>query len=302
MPPSVEDILNSIKSNKTDGAAALAVSALDALEVAAAGLPSNPRDAKAAVLGLVRRIQNIRPAMGAIGVQALLAAERAERLVSAKQPPWPDALSRAVGLEREGLKKADKKIASLTRERIGTGRRVVTCSSSATVQKVLSAIEPKSVTIGEGHPLGDGLRAASHIRALGVETKVVTDGALPGFVKDADVVLIGADQALLDGAVVNRASSFSLALAARFFGRPLIVVCQRIKISGLTREAIDLETCPELFSELPPGVEGEAPLFDITPASLIDLLITERGPLSMQEVAALGKETARLRGQFLNTA
>ena len=155
---------------------------------------------------------------------------------------WTDALTRAVSIERQRLEAADDRIAARAVKEIGEQRRVVTCSFSTTVQNTLAALHPERVIIGDGHPLGDGRRGAEKMAALGLPVQLIPDGSLPRAVDEADAVVIGADQVLQGGAVVNRASSFALGLAAKFFGIPLVVVCQRIKISGQTRERIALET------------------------------------------------------------
>ncbi len=290
-----EDILSRIITNTSDGATALAQLALDALEAAAAALSSDDRAARRSVVALVSRIQTLRPAMGAIGVQALLAFSRAAALHDNDGISWPGALRRAVQIERGRLNIADDSIASRAVLEIGRYKRVVTCSFSRTVQKTLVATQPVQVVIGEGHPLGDGVRAAERIAADGLRVKVVPDGSLPQLVANADAVVVGADQVLIDGSIVNRASSFSLALAAKHFDTPFHVVCQRIKISGMHRSRVSMEACPDAFQELSGSIDSYAPLFDVTPGALIHSVITETGVLTPQAVATLGGEANRMR-------
>jgi methylthioribose-1-phosphate isomerase len=102
---------------------------------------------------------------------------------------------------------------------------------------------------------------------------------------------------LADGAVINRCSTFSLALAARHFGVPFYVTCQRIKLGGKQRSAI--EEGPGLFGVLPDGVEGRVPLFDVTPAALVTGILTESGLLSTSQAAEVGAGIASLRAETL---
>lgn len=300
MDRKVAEILAEIERNTEDGAATLAGRALDALEVASGTLPTKPDRARDVVFHIARKAMEIRPAMGAIGTQALLACERARALVSAHEiSGWEEALKRAVSIERARSKEADLAIAALAKEEIGLVGTLATCSYSSTVQRVLNSVSPTHVIIGEGHPLGDGVRGAEAAAARGYEAKLTSDTALPTTVEEADAVLLGADQVLFDGAVVNRSASFPLALAARHFGKPVYVVCQRIKITGISGEALRIEACPGAFEDLTPGIMGHAPLFDVTPAALIEKTITDVGVLTEDMTRKLSEDTARLRKEIL---
>ena len=173
-----------------------------------------------------------------------------------------------------------------------------TCSSSATVEKTLLALSPKRVRIGEGQGLGDGLALAKRLGERNLAVEIVPDGALPVVVDGANAVLIGADQVLEDGSVINRCSSFSLALAARYHNVPLYVVCRQMKLTGRTDAHIEeLETG---FQNLPNGVTGYAPIFDVTPPDLIDGIITENGQMAPSEAGVKGKKIATLLNRILN--
>jgi methylthioribose-1-phosphate isomerase len=125
---------------------------------------------------------------------------------------------------------------------------------------------------------------------------VVPDAALPEAVRAARAVLVGADQVLADGSVVNRSSTFSMALAARHFGVPFYVACQRIKLSGNATAVI--EESRHLFGDLPAGVAAWSPLFDVTPAALVDAYFTESGRLSPAEAGEVGAGIAQLRAEL----
>jgi translation initiation factor 2B subunit (eIF-2B alpha/beta/delta family) len=203
------------------------------------------------------------------------------------------ALRRAVRTEREILGQANSTIAALAREELGPGGIAVSCSWSVTAMRALVAIAPSTVRIGEGHRMGDGLRAAKWLAARGLDVEVVPDAALPTAVRGARLVIVGADQILADGSVINRCSTFSLALAARHERVPFFVACQRIKLSGNLTVAIEED--PALFNDLPEGVRARAPIFDMTPPDLVDGVLTESGRLTAAEAGAVGEGIAALR-------
>ncbi|MCP4601307.1 MAG: hypothetical protein GY847_12420 [Proteobacteria bacterium] len=296
MQTRVDKILEEIATDFKNGATSLAGRGLDALEVLAQTLPEDPKEAKKQVVSLIERLKVIRPSIGAIGVQAVLAASRAQSLVK-EGTPWKVAMDRAVLKERENLNSADQIIADLLLQEIGSGGVIVSCSKSATVKSALVALKPDLVRMGEGHRMGDGVNGAKSLANNGIKVEIVPDGALPVAVEDAKAVIIGADQVLANGSVVNRCSSFSLALAAHRFGVPFIVVCQRIKLTG--RAEVTIEESSKLFQDLPKGVTSRAPIFDITPADLVHRVITETSAMTPTKAGEKGKIIAELDKQIL---
>jgi translation initiation factor 2B subunit (eIF-2B alpha/beta/delta family) len=295
----VNRILSLIESDRSEGAASLALRGLDALEAAAPSLPPDPTAAGLELARLAARIDGLRPSIAAIGVQAVLAVVRARGLMAEGLSPAA-AVVKAVAREREILGQANVSIAELARTELEEGGTLVTCSCSMTAQQCLVGLRPALVRIGEGHPVGDGLRAARWLSARGLAVEVVPDGALPALVRGARAALVGADQILAGGTLINRASTLSLALAARRFGVPFLVVCQRIKLAGA--EFGEIEEPPGFLPEAEEGITGRAPLFDATPPDLIDGVLTEIGRLTAAEAGAVGARLAVLRAEMIAEA
>ena len=201
-----------IRGDKSDGATSLALRGLDALDSIAPDLPDDPEQAMEIIVATVTVLDSLRPSMSAIGTQAVFAASRTRSLMSSGLRPGA-ALIRATETEREILGQANLTIANLAAREIGCGGCIVSCSWSVTAMSALVALQPDSIRIGEGHRLGDGLKAAGWLAARGLEVEVFPDGALPTAVKGSRLVLVGADQVLADGSVINRCSTFSLAMA-----------------------------------------------------------------------------------------
>jgi translation initiation factor 2B subunit (eIF-2B alpha/beta/delta family) len=113
-------------------------------------------------------------------------------------------------------------------------------------------------------------------------------------------VIVGADQILRSGALINRASTFALALAARRFGVPFLAACQRIKLAGA--EQGEIEEPGGFLDRAPDGITGRAPLFDLTPPDLVDGVLTESGRLTAAQAGDLGARLAVLRAELLAEA
>jgi methylthioribose-1-phosphate isomerase len=70
-----------------------------------------------------------------------------------------------------------------------------------------------------------------------------------------------------------------------------------MKLAGKKRTKI--EEIKDPFSNLPPGVMGYAPIFDITPAGLVHRVITESGVLTTSQAVEIGRTIARLKDEIL---
>ena len=101
----------------------------------------------------------------------------------------------------------------------------------------------------------------------------------------ADVVLIGADRITANGDTANKIGSFSLALAAHHAGVPFIVVAPEstVDLSTPSGDAIEIEErgADEVISfrgvrSAPRETRTLNPAFDVTPASLITAIVTDR--------------------------
>lgn len=292
----LEEMLEEIRSDTERGATSLAVRALEALEIAAGVLPSKIPNALFEIDELAVRIDGLRPSMAAVGAAAIRAATETRRAVLSGEPPRA-ALERAASDELELIRRADERIANLAVRELGAVATAVTCSWSATALVCLERLKPKLVLIGEGHRLGDGRSAARRLVETGLMVELTTDGALPAAVERADLVLVGADQILADGSLVNRAGTFPLALAAKRFEVPFFAVCQRLKLAG-RKEACIEEHPADLAGEAPTGVRASCPLFDVTPPDLLDAVLTETGLLTPSEAGRAGVGIERLRAEL----
>jgi methylthioribose-1-phosphate isomerase len=141
----------------------------------------------------------------------------------------------------------------------------------------------------ETRPLLQGARlTAWELQRAGVDAAVVADGAAAYTIRRRAIegVLVGADRVARNGDVANKIGTYALALAAREAGIPFVVVAPSSTLdpSAGTGEAIPVEerSASEVtvFAGVPVTPEGmvaENPAFDITPASLVSALVTERG-------------------------
>jgi len=114
--------------------------------------------------------------------------------------------------------------------------KILTHSNSQTVYEVISRIllERKNliVTISEGRPQFEGRTLAEKLISHNVKTELITEAMIPKAVQNMDATLIGADIILANGNIVNKVGSLSLALACKYFNKPLYVISDKSKITN----------------------------------------------------------------------
>ena len=121
-----------------------------------------------------------------------------------------------------------------------------------------------------------------------IEVTLITDSAA-GFLMQTskiDWVVVGADRVAANGDVANKIGTYSLAILAKYHGARLMVVAPTttMDVSAKTGKEIPIEyRAAEEVTKLRgewltrPQTSALNPVFDITPASLIEALVTEKG-------------------------
>jgi len=141
---------------------------------------------------------------------------------------------------------------------LGADRTVMTHSLSSTVLEVFRLLKSDGLRaiITESRPLEEGRQLAERLSAWGVPATYITDAQMGLFIAQADAVLVGADSVLTDGAVVNKAGTYLLALAAKEREIPFYVCCESFKRCGTDASPPELEemACAELGVPGWPGV------------------------------------------------
>lgn len=122
----------------------------------------------------------------------------------------------------------------------------------------------------------------------GVPVELNTDGAAAWLMKQGKVqwVIVGSDRIAANGDVANKIGTYNLAVLARHHGLKFMVVAptSTIDMNIICGEDIPIESRnssevleaggKRIASE---GASAWNPVFDVTPAELVDVIITEKG-------------------------
>jgi methylthioribose-1-phosphate isomerase len=121
-----------------------------------------------------------------------------------------------------------------------------------------------------------------------IHVEVITDGMAAFFLRrgEVNVIVVGADRIVRSGDVANKIGTYGLACLAKHHGVPFYVAApwSTVDLATPHGDAIPIEerSRDEVARIggailLPEGVPVRHPAFDVTPASLVTAIFTERG-------------------------
>ena len=155
------------------------------------------------------------------------------------------------------------------------------------------------VYAGETRPWQQGARlTAWELLQDGIPATLIADSAASHLMKTGAVqwVIVGADRICANGDTANKIGTYQLAIAARHHGAKFMVVAPSSTVDMATPngDAIHIEERDpgELLGiagtrTVAEGVPAWTPVFDVTPASLIDAIVTEKGVIEQPDEARM---------------
>lgn len=134
----------------------------------------------------------------------------------------------------------------------------------------------------------------------GIPVTLLADAAAAALLRQGQVrwVIVGADRIAANGDVANKIGTYPLAIIARYHGVRFMVVAptSTVDLQMTNGAAIPIEqrAAEELLNlgghpVAATGTEVWNPSFDVTPAALVDALVTERGVVLKPDAAQLAR-------------
>lgn len=129
-----------------------------------------------------------------------------------------------------------------------------------------------------------------------IPVTLLCDAAAASLLRQGDIgwVIVGADRIAANGDVANKIGTYNLAINARHHGVKFMVVAPTSTIDLATAHgddiAIEYRDAGEMLPSRTLSEQGAAvwnPVFDVTPAELVDALVTERGVVHRPDRAGL---------------
>jgi translation initiation factor eIF-2B subunit delta len=204
---------------------------------------------------------------------------------------------------RERVTFADQAIAASMAEKIRDGDVILTYAKSSIVQRSLLQAHEEGknfrVIVVDSRPLHEGKNLAETLANAGIEVKYCLINGLSHNIQDATKVLLGAHAMMSNGRLLSRIGTALVAMEAKEAAVPVIVLCETVKFTE--RVALDSivlnEIAPADELVIPGGaLEGWKdvkklqlcnPMYDVTPADYIQMIVTESGSVPPTSVPVL---------------
>ncbi|MGC8661809.1 MAG: ribose 1,5-bisphosphate isomerase [Nitrososphaeria archaeon] len=201
---------------------------------------------------------------------------------------------------------SQKKIGEIGAKRIVNGDIILThCNSQSAISIIKTAFDEGKnfrVFATETRPRFQGRLTSAWLADAGIDVTLIPDSAARLYMRKVDKVVVGADAIAVNGAVVNKIGTSTIAAIAKESRSRVMVAAETYKISPQTYfgELIEIEirspyeVAPKTWLEKHPKIKVLNPAFDVTPPEYIDFIITERGIYPPQGIIMLFKELYEL--------
>jgi methylthioribose-1-phosphate isomerase len=303
---SVADVAEAIRNMTVRGAPAIGVAAAFGVVLAVRDrYAENPKTWRQAVVADLDLLAKARPTAVNLGWAVDRMRQRMERLEAEPVAPLLDEASAIYQQDVE----ANRRMGELGAALIGFDSGVLThCNAGAlatagygtalgVIRSAFQAGKVKHVYADETRPWLQGARlTAWELIQDRIPVSLIADGAATYAMAQGKVqwVIVGADRVAANGDVANKIGTYGLAVSARHHGLSFMVVAPT---STIDRSCPDGGSIPienrageELLSfadarVAASGAQAWNPVFDVTPAALVDVLVTEMGVLRQPDAA-----------------
>ena len=239
-----------------------------------------------------------------------------ERMLAAGTQSFEPLLQEAKKIDREN-KNLCEKISTYGATLIGKNAKVMThCNAGALatggIGTALGIIykarrKIKMVYVRETRPRLQGARLTTlELSLWKIPCTLITDSSAAFIMKKhtIDAVIIGADRIAANGDVANKIGSYSLAVSAKYHNVPFYAAAPYSTIDFNSKDGSKIvieERSPDEILKIngknisADGIKATNPAFDITPASLVTAIITEKGIIKNPDRKKMSKFYGKTR-------
>lgn len=301
-------VAQAIRDLVVRGAPAIGIAA--AWGAVLAGQAVEAADGQAALARLAPALDRLNAARPT-AVNLMWALARMRRALAGAGADWHETLQReARAIEAEDLA-ANRRMGALGAGLIASGAGVLThCNTGSlatagfgtalgVIRAGVASGRIARVFAGETRPWLQGARLTVwELQQDGIPATLIADAAASHLMKSGQVqwVVVGADRICANGDTANKIGTYQLAIAARHHGLKFMVVAPSSTVDMATARGEDIEIELRDPGELlgyggqrtvAAGVAAWNPVFDVTPAGLIDAIVTERGVIERPDAARM---------------
>ncbi len=230
--------------------------------------------------------------------------------VEAGDDPETRLLQEAIKIHNDDIA-ANKAMGDYGAEVIGSANTVMThCNAGAlatggygtalgVIRSLYANKNLKQVYAGETRPWLQGARLTSwELQQDNIPVTLISDTAASHLLSlgEVDWIVVGSDRIAANGDAANKIGTYQLAISAKHHGVKFMVAAplSTIDLNTDTGKDIVIEQRPQAEvlqfagqQTAPENVAAFNPVFDVTPASLIDAIVTEKGIVMQPDVAKI---------------
>ena len=303
-----DEVAQAIRDLAVRGAPAIGIAA--AWGVVLAGRDVDAADGDEALRRIEPALQRLNAARPT-AVNLAWALARMRRALAGAGGDWRQALERqAQAINDEDLA-ANRHMGALGAALVAPGSGVLThCNTGSlatagfgTALGVIRAGVAEGriakVFAGETRPWLQGARLTVwELQQDGIDATLIADSAAAHLMKTGAVqwIVVGADRICANGDTANKIGTYALAIAARHHGVKFMVVAPSSTVDLETPDGAAIEIEQRDPGELhgvggvrtvAEGIAAWNPVFDVTPAGLIDAIVTEKGVVEQPDTAKM---------------
>lgn len=304
----VDEVARAIRDLVVRGAPAIGIAAAWGAVIAAQTVDAPDGAAALKVLDAsLTRLAQARPT----AVNLMWALARMRGVLAQSGADWKTRVAdEAAAIAREDLA-ANRQMGELGASWIAPGSGVMThCNTGSlatagfgtalgVIRAGVAGGRITKVFAGETRPWLQGARLTVwELQRDGIDATLIADSAAAHLFASGQVqwLIVGADRICANGDVANKIGTYQLAIVARHHGVRTMVVAPASTVDMATKSGhqieIELRDPAELLSHaghrtVAEGVAAWNPVFDVTPATLIDALVTERGVIARPDATAM---------------
>ena len=304
----VKSLTQAITDMVVRGAPAIGITAAYGVVLAArAAFQANNQNWRELIESDLNQLSKARPT--AVNLQWAIDRMR-EKFSVIDGDPEPILLTEAQTIHEEDIA-ANKHMGALGADIIQDATQVLThCNAGAlatggygtalgVIRSLFAQGTLATVYVNETRPWLQGARlTAWELQQDKIPVTLIADSAASHLLKQGNVnwVVVGADRIAANGDVANKIGTYALAVSARHHGVRFMVVAptSTIDLHSMSGANIPIEdrdaeeiTCLAGNTIAPSGVQVWNPAFDITPAELIDYIVTEKGVIQQPDEAKI---------------
>lgn len=302
------DVTKAIKDMVVRGAPAIGITAAYGVVLAAKkAYAQNPQNWTLLIETEMQQLLHARPT----AINLVWALKRMRTCFSGLTgDPVPALLTEAQRIQQEDVE-ANYRMGELGAALLPSFCRILThCNAGAlatggygtalgVIRNAFIAGKIMQVYADETRPWLQGARlTAWELRQDKIPVTVIVDGAAAALMRQRLVqwIIVGADRIAANGDVANKIGTYNLAVLARQHGVKFMVVAPTstldMNLTDGNKIIIEERGADEVITIAgqqiaPHGVAVWNPAFDVTPAELIDILVTEKGVLEKPTTASI---------------